>query len=86
MRKASVVRARMESSLKEEAENILYELGISPTQAITMLYKHLTLNKDWPTTLKIPNQDTLDTFSDTDNGRGLTKNSDIHDMWSKLGI
>jgi DNA-damage-inducible protein J len=76
----------MEPNLKQEAENILYELGISPTQAITMLYKHVAREQDWPTNLKIPNQKTIDTFNDTDNLNGLTKSSSLADMWNKLGI
>jgi DNA-damage-inducible protein J len=51
-----------------------------------MLYKHVAREHDWPTNLKIPNQNTIDTFNDTDNLNGLTKSSTLADMWNKLGI
>ncbi len=38
MSKKSVVYVRVDSDLKEKAEEILKQLGISPSSAITMLY------------------------------------------------
>ncbi|MCB0085296.1 MAG: type II toxin-antitoxin system RelB/DinJ family antitoxin, partial [Caldilineaceae bacterium] len=35
MTKSAMIRARMDPHLKEEAESILEELGISTTQALT---------------------------------------------------
>ena len=35
MSKIAFIRARVEPELKETAENVLHELGITPTQAVT---------------------------------------------------
>jgi len=38
MTKSAMSRARVDSTLKEEVEGILQELGLSTTQAITLFY------------------------------------------------
>lgn len=58
MNKSAFIRVRVEPTLKNEAEGILQELGISPTQAITMLYKRIARDHKWPLELKIPNEKT----------------------------
>ena len=47
MIKSSVVKAKIEPYLKKKAETVLHKLGITPDQAVTMLYTHLcpTLKK-----------------------------------------
>lgn len=86
MKKISFVRARIEPSLKKEVENILHELGISPSQAITMLYKHVALRHEWPLDLKIPNRLTKQIFGLTDSCKDLVKSNSSEDMFKKLGI
>jgi DNA-damage-inducible protein J len=86
MKKSAFVRARIEPNLKQQAENILHELGISPTQAVTMLYKHVAREHNWPIDLKIPNQITINTFEDSDNSKNLVKSKTADEMFEKLGI
>ncbi len=84
--KTAVVRARIEPNLKKTTENLLHELGLSVTQAITLFYKQVTLKKGLPFDVVIPNQTTQKTFKDTDAGRNLTICKDADDMFDKLGI
>ncbi|MFY9589727.1 type II toxin-antitoxin system RelB/DinJ family antitoxin [Rickettsia endosymbiont of Halotydeus destructor] len=86
MTKSAFIRARVEPELKEEAENVLDELGITPTQAVTMLYKYVAREHKWPTTIKIPNTTTLKTFKSTDNKIGLITSKNTKEMFKKLGI
>jgi DNA-damage-inducible protein J len=86
MNKSAVVRARIEPDLKVAAEKILDALGISPSQAILMLYKNIASRHEWPLELKVPNSVTVDTFNDTDNVKNLVKTKDTADMFNKLGI
>lgn len=46
--KEAVVRARVEPQLKEDAETILAELGISTTEAIRMFLSQIRLRKGIP--------------------------------------
>ena len=86
MSKSAFVRARLEPDLKVRAEHILQELGISPTQAITMLYKRIVREHEWPLELKIPNDETMQTFEETDKGIGLVECEDKEELFKKLGI
>lgn len=53
MAKSSVVYARIDTDLKENAENILHQLGISPSSAIQMLYSQVVLTKSFPLNLRL---------------------------------
>ncbi len=68
------------------AEHVLDELGITPTQAITMLYKKIAREHEWPLELKIPNAKTRRALKETDQGIGLVKCKNVDDLFDKLGI
>jgi DNA-damage-inducible protein J len=86
MGKTSTIRARIEPDLKGKAEDIFHQLGLTTTQAITLFYKQVELQKGLPFDIVIPNKDTLKTFSATDAGRDLIICDDTDDMFKKLGI
>ena len=48
MANTAPVYARIDVDLKENAEGILYRLGISPSEAIKMLYSQIVLVKGMP--------------------------------------
>ena len=48
MANTSAVYARIDTNLKENAESILSQLGISPSSAIQMLYSQIVLKKGMP--------------------------------------
>lgn len=50
----SIISIRIDSELKESAENILKQLGISPSAAIKMFYSQIVLQNDLPFKLRIP--------------------------------
>lgn len=54
MANSSVVYVRMDSELKANAEDILAQLGITPSGAIQMLYKQIVLQNGMPFDLKLP--------------------------------
>ncbi|MGI9273547.1 MAG: type II toxin-antitoxin system RelB/DinJ family antitoxin [Endozoicomonas sp.] len=86
MSKSAVVRARIEPELKEHAEAVFRELGLNTTQAITLFYKQVGLCRGLPFDVRIPNDETLKTFEDTDKGIGLTHYENAQDMYDDLGI
>lgn len=86
MTKSATIRARIEPAIKDKAEELLHELGITPSQAITMLYRYITRQHEWPLELKVPNVETKRVFSDTDNSSNLTVCVNSEDMFTKLGI
>ena len=86
MNKTSTVRARIEPDLKNKAEQVFRDLGLTATQAITLFYKQVELRKGLPFDVVIANETTRRTFSDTDAGRNLVMCEDADDMFRKLGI
>jgi addiction module RelB/DinJ family antitoxin len=54
MANTSAVYARIDTNLKENAEGILSQLGISPSSAIQMLYSQIVLTKGIPFELRLP--------------------------------
>ena len=85
MTKTATVRARVEPRLKDEAERVFRELGLSTTQAITIFYRQVELRKGLPFDVAIPNEITRRTFEDTDAGRNLIICDNADDMFEKLG-
>ncbi len=84
MSKAAFIRARVEPKLKIIAEHVLSELGITPTQAITMLYTRIAREHEWPLELKIPNAKTARAIREARKGKGITVCKDADDLFNKL--
>ena len=86
MTKTATIRARVEPDLKSNAEHVFNRLGLTTTQAITLFFKQVEMRNSLPFELTIPNETTLQTFEDTDNGKNLVICEDVDDMFSKLEI
>jgi addiction module RelB/DinJ family antitoxin len=54
MANTTAVYARIDTKLKENAEDILSQLGISPSSAIQMLYRQIVLTRGLPLNLHLP--------------------------------
>lgn len=52
--KTANLYARIEPDVKEQAESILSALGIPASNAITMFYKQIILNRGLPFEVKLP--------------------------------
>lgn len=69
--KAVHVHARIDADTKEQAENIMRALGLTPSQTVNMLYRQIIASRGIPFPVKIPNDETAATFKATDEGRDL---------------
>lgn len=49
------VFARIDTKLKNDAEEILHQLGITPSSAISMLYSQIIIRKEFPLELSTQN-------------------------------
>ena len=79
----STVRARMNKPLKNEAENILKEIGLNTTQAINLFYKKIVAVHGIPFDLKIPNENLKKSMLEVKNKKGK-KHRDIKEMMKDL--
>jgi DNA-damage-inducible protein J len=70
MARTAMVQARMEPTLKKNAEKILTAVGLSPSDAITVFYKHIELTRGLPFDVRIPNDETRTAIEESRKGRG----------------
>ena len=56
MANTSTVYARIDTEIKENAESILSQLGISPSSAIQMFYSQIVLKRGIPFELRLPSR------------------------------
>ncbi len=77
MGKSAFIRARVEPELKEDVINILQALGLSLTEAITLFFKLIKLNRGLPFEVKIPNEETLAAMEDARLERNLEEWSSV---------
>ena len=62
--KSDVVRARIESKVKKNAEGILKRLGVSHSTFINMSYRAVVEAKGIPLSLHVPNKETAKVLRD----------------------
>ena len=71
MSKTATLRARMDLTLKQEAEAVLDMLGLNATTAITMFYKQIVQQRGLPLSLKVPNETTRKALDQAVDGENL---------------
>ena len=84
MAKTATIRARIEPELKWQAEELFSQLGLSVTQAITLFYKQVTLQKGLPFAVKIPNAETLQALLQARDREGLSEYSSLEELRAKF--
>lgn len=60
--KDAMIRARIRSELKTQAESVLARLGLSATDAITLFYSQVVLKKGIPFPLNLETNDVPDQY------------------------
>ena len=84
--KDAVVRARVDSDLKNKVDIILHDLGLTISEAISLYLSQIKLHKGIPFAIEIPNKETKKAIHDAQNGKNVTICKDSKDMFQKLGI
>jgi DNA-damage-inducible protein J len=82
----AMVHARIDSSLKTEAEKILAELGLNASDVIRMLYCQVALHKGLPFEVHIPNAETEEAIRDIEAGRDVIRYGSAAELFDDLGI
>lgn len=80
--KTAAVHSRIDPAVKKRAESILARLGLSPTDAIRLFYKQITLRKGLPFDVRIPNATTLAAVRDSRRGRNLTRHKSTAELFA----
>ena len=86
MENFTVVSAKVDSALKNDAESILTALGLTASQAINLFYNQITFQNGLPFPVKIPykvlNEKTRKALVETD----LEEFKDTQALYNELGI
>lgn len=80
MSNTATIHARIDPETKEKSEAVLRSLGMTPTEAIRLLYRQIALRNEFPIELKVPNRITQETFSKTDQGVELEEFETLDDF------
>ena len=86
MNKSAVVHARIEPQIKKQAEGVLQQLGLSPTEAIRLFYRQICLRGGLPFPVLIPNKLTAKTLKKSQRGEAVDTFNSLEDMlesWEK---
>ena len=65
----SVVRARIDGTIKEQAGEVLAEMGLSLSDAIRMLLVRVAREKSLPFAVKVPNAETAAAMEEARSGK-----------------
>ena len=87
----ALIQARIDSKVKEDAEKIMNQLGISLNEAIRMFLMQVIIHKGIPfkPTLKPeyePNEMLQQVIDDVENKKDLTRYKNTDEMWQDLGL
>lgn len=86
MAKTAVITTRIEPEIKQEAENILAQLGLTMSQAMTLYIRQLVLRRGLPFNVNIPNQETIDAIQESLKPEKLPGFDNLDDLFEDLDI
>jgi len=86
MPKTAVISARVDPELKHGAEKVFKELGLTATQAITLFYKQVELERGLPFAVRVPNDVTAEALQQAQMRQGLESSNTLDDLFEDLGI
>ena len=86
MGKTATISARIAPELKNGAERIFRELGLTSSQAITLFYKQVELQQGLPFIVRIPNKFTEDALKKARSRNNLESFNTTEDLFDDLGI
>lgn len=82
MSQTATVHARIDAETKSQSEAVLKKLGMTPTEAVRLLYRQIALRGEFPVELKVPNALTAATLDQSDRGEGIEKFDSPEAMFS----
>jgi DNA-damage-inducible protein J len=79
--KSAVIHTRIEPQIKRQAEGVLHELGLSPTEAIRIFYRLITLRRGLPFPVTVPNDCTSETLEKSRRGEDVQEFKSLDAMF-----
>lgn len=71
MNNTATVHARIDAKTKCASERVLHAIGMTPTDAVRLLYRQIALRREFPLELRVPNKLTASTLEKSDRGEEI---------------
>jgi len=84
MSKTANIQTRVNPELKQKAQEIFNTLNLSMSEAISLFLTQVTLHRGIPFKIKIPNNLTLKTLKNIEEGTDLKEVSSIDELFDEL--
>lgn len=84
--KAATIQTRIEAPLKATVEEILHQLGLSASEAITLFYRQIALHQGLPFEVRLPNKSTQKAMRESLKPQTLTRAKNIAELKAQLGL
>jgi len=84
MGKTATIQTRVDPAVKRNAQIILNKLNISMSEAISIYLSQITLHRGIPFEIKIPNEITAKTLTDSERGNNLHKVDSVDELFEEL--
>jgi len=82
MAHTAVIHARIDPATKAATERVLGTLGLTPTEAIRLLYRQIAMRGEFPLELRVPNAKTAETLTKADRGEELERFDSVDDLYA----
>jgi DNA-damage-inducible protein J len=86
MAKSATARARVEPEVKREAEKILSDCGLTASQAISLFYRQVILERGMPFQIKSFNEKTRRVLKNSEKGIEVEQFESADALFEDLGI
>jgi DNA-damage-inducible protein J len=84
MSKTATIQTRINPELKQKAQAIFSKLNLSMSEAISLYLTQVTLHRGIPFEIKIPNELTLKTLKNIEEGKNLIEVSSADELFEEL--
>lgn len=82
MSQTAVIHARIDPDTKAATERVLDALGITPTEAIRLLYRQIAMRGEFPVELRIPNVETAAALAKADRDEDIETFDNTDDLYA----
>ena len=82
MSQTAVIHARIDPATKAATERVLDALGLTPTEAIRLLYRQIAMRGEFPLELPTPNSETAIVMAKADKGEEIETFDTTDDLYA----
>ncbi len=82
MSQTAVIHARIDPATKAATERILESIGLTPTEAIRLLYRQIAMSGEFPIELRTPNAATAKVLTEVDRGEDVETFDTAEDLYA----